>query len=358
MRSHLSVLAFIAIGMSAFLIACADSSGPSGSANGPVIAGQVLDALTGEPVTQATVRTDPPTGQSTTNVSGRYELAGSEGTGGRFRVFVDHFGYRAQDIDVDVADGEIRAVDFSLQRQASGLVASTAGVQIPAEASSVTFRLTSTVADTDWTATTSESWLRVVPASGRLSRGEITFLTVTVQRSALSEGERHSAEIVLNAVNQNAIVIGVTVEPAANPANSRQKDCRLLDILRVGFEQYEAPLVRFPATARLPFDEGSRFIELPSQALFDSFIVDEPGDVTVTHMGGGSAATTLELFELDANDQTNRLALNSGRSDTVRRAQVRQGLVPGVYCYSLHGTDGPFEPVVTLHIKIDYDPLP
>lgn len=358
MRFQHAVPFCIVIFLSALISACSDGSGPSGSSDGPQIVGQVRDALTGEPIIDATLRTDPPSGQSSTDASGTYRLDGSQGTGGRFRVFVDHLGYIAQRSDITVADGEIRSVDFLLQREASGLVASTTGVQIPNDESSATFRLTTTVANTDWAVTTSAPWLQVEPSSGRLSRGEITFLDVTVQRSALITNERNSAVLALNAVGLNALVIDVIVEPAANPANERQNDCRLLDILRVGFEQYEAPLVRFPATARLPFDEGSRFIELPNQALFDSFIVEQPGDVTITHLQGGVDVSTLELFELDADDQINLLASNSGRNDVIKRAQVRQGLVPGIYCYALYGHEQPFQPVVTLHIKIDYDPLP
>lgn len=358
MCSRQTVLSCIAVFLLVLISACTEDSGPSGGNDGPQIVGQVRDALTGEPVLDATVNTDPPSSQSSTDAAGRYQLDGSQGTGGTFRVFVDHLGYVAQQSDVNVGDGEIRSVDFSLQREASGLVTSATLVQIPADESSVTLRLTSTVANTDWTATTSEPWLQITPASGRLSRGEIMFLSVTAQRSALPADERSSAEIVINAMGLNGVVVNVIVEPEANPENDRQKDCRLLDIMRVGFEQYEAPLVRFPATVRLPFDEGSRFIELPNEALFDSIIVDEAGDVTITHMQGGIEASTMELFELDANDQINILASNSGLSDVVRRAQVRQGLVPGIYCYVLYGTEGPFVPVVNLHIKIDFDPLP
>jgi len=340
--------------------ACSDGDGQGSQVDdgGPRIVGQVRDQLTGEPIRDATLSTDPPTEQDLTDVDGRYTLRGTAGDGGRFRILVDHVGYLAAHSDVAVSDGEIKQADFTLTREASGLVTSVSSLQIPSDASTRTFRLTSTVSDLGWSITTPGTRLVPEPRQGRLSRGEIAFVTVSARRSELQDSERASAELILNAVGLDGVVIDVLVDPAADATGARQSDCRLLDILRVGFEEYEAPLVRFPATARLPFDQGPRFIELPAEALFDSFIVDQPGDVTITHVQGGLAATTLELFELDADGVRRVLGRNAGLNDTVQRARVTQGLVPGVYCYSLAGTTGPFTPVASLFMQLDFAELP
>lgn len=341
------------------------------------IEGEVFDALSGEPIRDAIIRTDPPTEEVATTADGSFVLNDSFNGGGTYQVLVDHFAYETAQANVSVATNTTTRVDFALQSSAIGLHASTSSLRFAVNSSRESLRLSSNIQNTGYSILVSDPWVTVTPSQGVIANRESVFIDVLLDRVLLPPDSTTSSEIVINADNgtrelvitllfdTSTAVAGTGSAGAATAGtdtntdtqtNSRQLDCRQPEALRIGLNDVSAPLVQFADSVELPANAGTRYVDTTNPFLVDSFVLHELGTVTLTHVAGGPDDTSIQLFEFDLDESLVTLGVNDGASTLNRRARLEWGLVPGVYCYYLGGTSANFVGPVSLQIDFDFTP--
>jgi len=349
------------------LPACSDSlEGVSEPTQLTRISGTVVESISGVPIRDANVSTDPPTEEVSTGGDGSFTLIDTNNGGGRFQVLVDHIAYDRAQALVNVGTNTTARVDFSLQQKDIGLHVSTNTITFNPQQNRKTFRLSSNVLQTGYFILASEPWLRVSPSEGVIANRESIFVDVYVDRSLIPSSLPIDGSLIVNSDNgTQGLVLSVSVqenelnitvpESDATPdsiLHQRQNDCRQTDVLRFGFDDPTLPLIQFPPSLELPERVGRRTIQFINPFLIDSFVLSELGTVVIAHAAGGLEDTSLEIFEIDKQDKIVSLAVNNGVDMQNRRARLEWGLTPGVYCYYLGGTTANFSGENT--ITVDY----
>ncbi|MEM7256695.1 MAG: carboxypeptidase regulatory-like domain-containing protein [Pseudomonadota bacterium] len=344
--------------------ACSGGSNPQQMADDPQgvrIEGRIFDAVTGEGIRDAIVRTDPPSESVTTNTQGNYTITDTVNGTGTYQVIAAHNAYETAQATITATEGSASQVDLAMSSNTRGLHASASVLQFTTDNIQQTLLLTSNVVATGYSIATTNPWVSVSNTLGEIINRETVPITVTVDPSIIPTSLPASSQIIINSANGTrslVITVQVTATGEAGPANSRQLDCRQTDVLRFGLDDPNAPLIQFPESMQLPQGQGTRIIGVPNPFLIDSIVLSELGIVKIEHLSGGPEETSLELFELGLDSKIKTIAYNRGTSATNRRASLEWALVPGVYCYYLGGTTANLDSFVELEVRISYTSPP
>jgi len=337
------------------------------------IQGRVVEQNSGEPIRDAVISTDPASEVVRSDFNGAFDITDGINGPGSFRVFVDHFAYDSQQATISVTANQITTVDFVLQSNALGLHANTSQIVLSENQDRETLRLSSNIQNTGYSVLSSDPWIVVSPQSGVISNRETAILEIRIDRSQLSNSPTVDSEIVINPDNgTRELVITIQIRnlvsesesvsvtesaPAADSEiNSRQLDCRRPDIFRVGFDLPGADLVQFLDSLVFPRDIGQRGVQIINPLFFDSFVVEELGTLTIEHISGDTPNTTLDIFELDLNENIITLAQASGSTIGGSPTRIDFALLPGVYCYILRPTFGFFSVPENFMIRYAFAP--
>ena len=352
------------------LLGCSDggnSSEPPDDAALTRIQGVVVEQISGAPIRDAVVSTDPASEVVRTDSEGQFSIADGINGAGTYRVFVEHFAYNNDQATINVSENSFSNVDFVLSSSASGLHASTSQLVFDDQQTLESLRLSSNIENTGYSILTSTPWLSVTPDRGTIANRETALLTIQIDRGQISDTGPTTGEIVINADNGTRELI-ITVQLTdtgdgsnpdsglGSPLGPRQLDCRRPDIFRDGWDWPDGALIQFLESVVLPGGEGARSMQIVNPLLVDSFIVEELGTVTITHVDGTTPASTLDIFELDRDENIVTLVSNFGVSDENRRASITYALLPGVYCYVLRPTTGNFATPENIFLEIGFTP--
>lgn len=360
------------------------------------IHGRVIDAISGEPISSASIRTDPPSEEVITGIDGEFSLRLNSGVVDPVRVVVSHFAYADQQTEVTPILGDTARVDFALQSSAIGLHANTSTLVFEPGVNRQTLLLSSNVQDTAYSVFPTDPWVSVIPSSGLIANRETVVLEVSIDRSLVPSTPAQSL-LVINAGNgTRELVISVLArtdssvmqgsESAADTSDdeaiqgnttddasesvdngqtvtavrphANQDDCRRPDILRLVFGSIFAPTFIFEDSFALPADSGLyEFNTVGNPFVISSVAIAEAGKLTLDHVSGGLSDTTLEVFDVDALIQYRSLAVNNGKSEEdLRAAIVDLDLIPGIYCFFLSGTQQNFTTTQRLQVNMRFAP--
>jgi len=142
------------------------------------IGGQVIDAISGIPIENALIITNPPTESRLTDSDGRYELKDTVFDGEVYDVTARQVGYDSDTRRVTVSDGSFANADFSIETAVNGLVSSVSTLEIPRGESSGAFLLSSTLDNTPFSFTSSNPDFSASPSTGTLSKNEHMVIQV------------------------------------------------------------------------------------------------------------------------------------------------------------------------------------
>lgn len=196
----------------------ADTSVESDTAIRNSISGQVIDE-SGLSVANVTIRTVPQTGQAITDSSGSYSLTDTAIGNGKetnYTVYAERAGYTSSNAAISLGAGTDNIANFTIIRSVNGLVAQDGhGVGISTlvigkDESSTSFVLSSTTPNNTFQFSSNKDWLTVSPVSGQIDEKTRKFITVTADKSGLSDGE-YNAIILGNGNTQDGIFLNIAV---------------------------------------------------------------------------------------------------------------------------------------------------
>ena len=342
----------------------------SGDSDTPIIAfdqegvrlvGKVFDATTGEPIRDAIVRTDPPSESVSTDINGIYAITDTVNGTGAYQVIATHTAYESGQTTVTGSYGTTSNVDIAMNSNVRGLHASSTLLQFTDEDTRKSLLLTSNIANTSYAITTTSPWVTVDTPFGKIVNRELIPITVNIAPDLIPPGLPASSQVLINPTNgTRPLVIAVQVQQLSNTSETHaaQLDCRQPNVLRVGLDDPNAPLIQFLKSQQLPGNTGTRVISVPKEFFIDSFVLSELGTVTIEHISGGPDDTSLEIFELDLDRKVKTIAQSDGTSPNNRRASLSWALIPGVYCYYIGGTTANFSQLEQLEVRLGYTSPP
>ena len=157
------------------------------------LSGRVLDAETSAPVAGALIRTEPVSGQVTTDALGAYRLEEGLVVGESYRITASHPGYADNAVSVyGLSPGGNTVADILLARRGPQLVLSGLILPIPAGDSQASFGIANGGDPTkplQFSLSSPDAWVtQLDPETGAVTTGEQT-VTVRIDRSRLPEGE-------------------------------------------------------------------------------------------------------------------------------------------------------------------------
>ncbi|MFK8080287.1 MAG: hypothetical protein AB8B97_08385 [Granulosicoccus sp.] len=328
--------------------------------------GNVMDSVSGEAIRGAIIRTDPPSEEVVTGVNGEFLIVVNQPGSDPLRVIASHSAYLDVQTQVTALPGSDTQVNFAMQSSAIGLHASTSILQFRPTELRKSLRLSSNLQNTGYSTLVTDPWVSVTPSQGVITNRETAVLQIQLDPNLLPSQSLVESELIINSDNGTRELIitlifndpaegeDLSVEPTE--VNSRQNDCRIPEVFRVGQGNPGFPLVQFVDSVVLPDNAGPRgFNTAGNPFLVDSIVVKELGSVTITHSDGGPVDTTLVLFELDNDDNYVALANSTGISESNRRASITDwALISGVYCYYLSGTDEDFDQAYDVRLDIGF----
>lgn len=351
----------VLIAIAAGAISCSGDTENSAVSEPKRITGTIVNEVNGAPVRDAVITTLPPTEQVTTSSSGTFLIEDFTDYSGSYEVSVRHTGYLPKTALVATVPGTTATVNFTLESTAAGLITNKTLLQFPPQTSSNTFLLTSTVEQTTFSIQSTAPWVSVFPSEGVISSSEIFIITVSLDTASLPNNSPLAGQLVINTDNgSDGVIINIQVDTTIDDSSSllgnNQSDCRRPDVIRLFLDDTTVSLIQFPESIVLPDNAGPRFFQLPTSTpvLFDSLIVRELGEVTITHVAGATDDTSIEIFDMSAEEEVRELDFNIGQSDSNRRASLKYAVEPGIYCYYLGPTVGMFSLPANLELNISF----
>lgn len=174
------------------------------------INGTILDAATSQPISGATITTDPITSSKTTDSEGAFTVEGVEP--GTYTVQASKTSYHTNTTIVSVVAGETASADIQLTPQGPELAVSTALLNFGTSSTNLTFNISNTgVGTLTWNIVSNANWVTVNPASGS-AETETDVVTVTVNRTGMSYGNHYETITVTSNTNSKTLDIVMTIQ--------------------------------------------------------------------------------------------------------------------------------------------------
>ncbi len=179
------------------------------------ISGTILDASSSQPISGATVTTDPITSSKTTDSEGAFTIEGVEP--GTYTVQASKTSYHTNTTIVSVVAGETASADIQLTPQGPELAVSTTLLNFGTSSTNLTFNISNTgVGTLTWNIISNANWVTVNPASGS-TETETDVVTVTVNRTGMSYGNHYETITVTSNTNSKTIDIVMTIQNPNQP---------------------------------------------------------------------------------------------------------------------------------------------
>lgn len=215
----------------AALTACNVGEGDSDT-NDPtdpnLISGRVIDSITGTALKNASISTDPPTGEVLTNWEGKYVLKNDLIELGKvYRLNVDKAGYFPESVTITVNPYGNNIADAQLSRETVGIVAEPPYLRFSDKDQSLSFALSSTTQGNHFLVENDRSWITVSPQNGEISDTQQRLITVSIDRTQLEPGIHEGRLIINSNVNSITVDIIVAVEmdlPLSSTAEQHSND--------------------------------------------------------------------------------------------------------------------------------------
>ncbi len=189
-----------------FLIACEPPTNAPTTGN---ISGTILDATTTQPISGATITTDPVTSSKTTDSEGAYTIEGVEP--GTYTVQASKTGYQTNSTIINVIAGETASGDIQLTPLGPELTVSATMLNFGTSSTNLTFTISNSgIGTLTWSVISSSNWVTVNPTSGT-TESETDVVTVTVDRTAMAYGNHYETITVASNANSSTIDIVMTV---------------------------------------------------------------------------------------------------------------------------------------------------
>ena len=183
----------------------------------PYIAGRVFNSENDQPIPGATVSTEPPTQQVTTDNNGQYKITNVKP--GSYKVIAKKDGFQPGAINVTVGDKPIFA-DIRLNPLKPILYISTNSLDFGSDQIEKLVTIKNIGNGTlDWTIhkTASASWLNINPMSGSLTSGASTVITFKVNRNNLTPGNYSTQVKMTTTGGDTDITVQMSVPNPAQP---------------------------------------------------------------------------------------------------------------------------------------------
>jgi hypothetical protein len=181
----------------------------------PYIAGRVFNSENDQPIPGATVSTEPPTQQVTTDQNGQYKIPNVKP--GSYKVIAKKDGFQPGAINVTVGDKPIFA-DIRLNPLKPVLYISTNFVDFGSDQTQKLVTVKNIGNGTlDWTIHKTASWLEINPMSGSLTSGASTVITFKVSRSNLAPGNYSTQVKMTTTGGDTDITVQMSVPNPAQP---------------------------------------------------------------------------------------------------------------------------------------------
>jgi hypothetical protein len=181
----------------------------------PYIAGRVFNSENDQPIPGATVSTEPPTQQVTTDNNGQYKIPNVKP--GSYKVIAKKDGFQPGAINVTVGDKPIFA-DIRLNPLKPILYISTNFVDFGSDQTQKLVTVKNIGNGTlDWTIHKTASWLDINPMSGSLTSGASTVITFKVNRNNLAPGTYSTQVKMTTTGGDTDITVQMSVPNPAQP---------------------------------------------------------------------------------------------------------------------------------------------
>ena len=174
------------------------------------ISGTVLDASSSQPISGATITTDPITSSKTTDSEGAYTIEGVEP--GNYAVQASKDGYQTGTSSIKVIAGEIASADIQLSPVLPSLHVSTTSLDFSTTTTSLPVTISNTgKGQLDWTVSENANWISVNPTSGSITT-EQAAITVSMDRSGLDAGDYSESLVISSNGGSASITVSMTVQ--------------------------------------------------------------------------------------------------------------------------------------------------
>lgn len=174
------------------------------------IQGVIYDATNTQPLSGATITTEPTTSSKITDTNGSFLIEGIEP--GDYSLQVSKTGYQTNTTTVKVIAGETASADLQLSPVEPQLSVSTTDLDFSASSTSIPFTISNSGEGTlDWTVSENSNWISVNPTSGSITSNQ-SSVTVSVDRSGLSAGVYSESISVSSNGGSATITVTMTVE--------------------------------------------------------------------------------------------------------------------------------------------------
>ncbi len=179
------------------------------------ISGTILDAATSQPISGATITTDPITSSKTTDSEAAFTIEGVEP--GTYTVQASKTSYHTNTTIVSVVAGETASADIQLTPQGPELAVSTTLLNFGTSSTNLTFNISNTgVGTLTWNVISNANWVTVNPASGT-AETETDVVTVSVDRTGMSYGNHYETITVTSNTNSKTLDIVMTIQNPTQP---------------------------------------------------------------------------------------------------------------------------------------------
>ena len=183
------------------------------------IQGVIYDASNSQPLSGATITTEPITSSKITDTNGSFLIEGIEP--GDYSLQVTKTGYQTNTTTVKVIAGETASADLQLSPVEPQLSVSTTDLDFSSSSTSLPFTISNSGEGTlEWMVSENSNWISVNPASGSITTNQ-SSVTVSVDRSSLSAGDYSESISVSSNGGSATITVTMTVEgPVAAVSNN------------------------------------------------------------------------------------------------------------------------------------------
>lgn len=179
------------------------------------ISGTILDASSSQPISGATITTDPITSSKTTDSEGAFTIEGVEP--GTYTVQASKTSYHTNTTIVSIVAGETASADIQLTPQGPELAVSTTLLNFGTSSTNLTFNISNTgVGTLTWNIISNANWVTVNPANGS-TETETDVVTVTVNRTGMSYGNHYETITVTSNTNSKTIDLVMTIPNPTQP---------------------------------------------------------------------------------------------------------------------------------------------
>jgi hypothetical protein len=181
----------------------------------PYIAGRVFNSENDQPIPGATVSTEPPTQQVTTDNNGQYKIPNVKP--GTYKVIAKKDGFLPGTINVTVGDKPIFA-DIRLNPLKPILYISTNSLDFGSDQIEKLVTMRNIGSGTlEWSIHKTASWLDINPMSGSLTSGAYTVITFKVSRNNLAPGTYSTQVKMTTTGGDTDITVQMSVPNPAQP---------------------------------------------------------------------------------------------------------------------------------------------